>query len=127
MRMRFDPHEGLIYVSTRIVGPDGDAIAQLALDTGATTSMINSETLGLLGYDTTATTDRIYVTTGSGVEFIPRIRIQQIEALGVRRDNHTVLCHTLPPRATVDGLLGLDFFEDLRLVVDFRNGFVDIE
>ncbi len=33
-----------------------------------------------------------------------------------------VLCHTLPPSATVDGLLGLDFFRGHQLTVDFQTG-----
>ncbi len=37
-------------------------------------------------------------------------------------DPGQVSCHTLPPSAGVDGLLGLDFFRGERLTVDFRTG-----
>jgi hypothetical protein len=33
-----------------------------------------------------------------------------------------IIAHTLPPSATVDGLLGLDFFRGQQLNIDFRRG-----
>lgn len=50
----------------------------LALDTGATGSMINWDVTVLLGYDPASTEERIQVTTGSGVEFAPRIVVKKI-------------------------------------------------
>jgi hypothetical protein len=60
------------------------------------------------------------VTTGSGVEFAPRVELQRLTALGLERYGLQVLGHTLPASSGVDGLLGLDFFRGLRLSVDFR-------
>jgi Aspartyl protease len=82
MTYRFDPTQGLIVVSVRLFGPAGDTILRLALDTGATSTLTNSEIIVLLGYDPAASPDRIQVTTGSGVEFCPRVVVQRIEALG---------------------------------------------
>lgn len=53
--------------------------------------------------------------------------VEKIEALEQERRNFPILCHTLPPSATVDGVLGLDFFRGQRLVVDFRTGLVTVE
>lgn len=66
--------------------------------------------------------DRIQVTTGSSVEFVPRVILDRIKTLGQERMGFPVLCHTLPPSAGVDGLLGLDFFRAQCLTIDFRNG-----
>jgi O-methyltransferase involved in polyketide biosynthesis len=52
------------------------------------------------------TPQRIQVTTGSGVEFVPRITLDKIVALGQERIHFPVLGHTLPPSAGIDGLLG---------------------
>ena len=38
------------------------------------------------------------------------------------RQGLVVVCHTLPPSAGVDGLLGLDFLRNSRLTIDFRSG-----
>lgn len=37
-----------------------------------------------------------------------------------------VVAHTLPPSATVDGLLGLDFLRERLLTVDFRVGSISL-
>jgi hypothetical protein len=80
----------------------------------------------LLGYDPAASSDRIRVTTGSGIEFCPRVKIRQIEALGRSVGDFLILSHTLPPTSQVDGLLGLDFFRGCRLVIDFSRGTITI-
>ena len=110
----------------RIHGPSGDVIARLALDTGATGTMVNWDVLLLVGYDPGAVQDRIQVTTGSSVEYVPQISLQRIESLDTERLDFPVLCHTLPPTAMVDGLLGLDFVRGKRLSIDFASGCLEL-
>jgi hypothetical protein len=62
------------------------------------------------------------MTTASGVVFVSRIPLLKISALGHDRLGFPVLCHTLPPNASVDGLLGLDFFRGHVLMLDFQKG-----
>jgi len=127
MSYRFDSNIGLIIVPTKIVGPKRNVLINLALDTGATKTMINWETLDLMGYDPAANSNRIQMTTGSGIEYVPLIDVEQIEALGIIKTGLTIMCHTLPPSATVDGVLGLDFFRDHRLTIDFIEGSIKVE
>jgi predicted aspartyl protease len=122
MSTAFDPQRGLIVVPADLVGPSGSAIIRFALDTGATGTLINVGLLVAVGYDPALSPDRIQVTTGSGVEFVPRVLVQQLTALGHTRTNFAVLGHTLPPSASVDGLLGLDFLRGQVLAIDFRQG-----
>jgi predicted aspartyl protease len=122
----FNPSQGLIIVPVRLFGPAGDMIVRLALDTGATSTLINSEIMVLLGYDPAASPDRIQVTTGSRVELCPRVTVQSLEALGKSISNFPVLSHTLPPTSQVDGLLGLDFFRGFQIIIGFRNGAITI-
>jgi hypothetical protein len=68
MKFHFDPDEGLIVVPTKIWGPKGDSILRLALDTGATRSLVNWDVTVLLGYDPAIVSERIQMTTGSGME-----------------------------------------------------------
>ena len=126
MSVSFDPSQGLIVVPARIHGPSGDVIARLALDTGATGTMVNWDVLLLVGYDPGAVQDRIQVTTGSSVEYVPQISLQRIESLDTERLDFPVLCHTLPPTAMVDGLLGLDFVRGKRLSIDFASGCLEL-
>ncbi len=127
MNITFDPTQGLIVIPTRLHGLHIDTIVRLALDTGATASMINWDVAVLLGYDPASSKERIQVTTGSGVEFAPRIVVKKVEVLGRSLENFPILCHTLPPSATVDGLLGLDFFRGVRLMVNLREGIITLE
>lgn len=79
-----------------------------------------------LGYDPAAQPDRLQITTGSGVEFVPRVSVSKFVALDQARTAFPVLGHTLPPSAGVDGLLGLDFFRELELIVNFRTGQISL-
>jgi predicted aspartyl protease len=118
----FDPRPGLIIVQAELWGPSGSGVIQLALDTGATSTVVNVGMLVAIGYDPALTAERVQVTTGSGVEFAPRIVLQRLSALGQVRSGFPVLGHTLPPSTGVDGLLGLDFLRGLNLTIDFRVG-----
>src|SRR5438132_7826028 len=96
MRASFNPHQGLVVVHVELEGPASRAILRLALDTGATTTLINAAMLVSLGYDPALSQNRVQVTTGSGVEFAPEIALSRIKALGQERTDFSVLCHTLP-------------------------------
>ena len=127
MKRHFDLTEGLIIVPTRLWGPSLDAVVKFALDTGATYSLINRDIAFALGYDPDSISRQVQITTGSRIELISRFNIERIEALGQRRDNFTFLCHSLPPGAEIDGLLGLNFFRNKKLTIDFRLGLIDVE
>lgn len=122
MSIRFDGQHGLIVVRAQITGPSGIAIVRLALDTGATRTLINAGLLVAVGYDPAATLERTEVTTGSGVEFAALVAISKIVAIGQERADFPVLAHTLPPSAGVDGVLGLDYLRHQVLRIDFQNG-----
>lgn len=126
MSFPFNPERGLIIVRVEVFGPSGSAILRLALDTGATSTLINAGPLTAMGYDPTLTSERFELTTGSGVEYAPRITLLRISALGESRKSFPALCHTLPPTCGVDGLLGLDFFRGRTLQIDFQKGLITL-
>ncbi len=127
MNYSFNGRSGLIIVSARLLGPSGSAILRLALDTGATSTLINTGLLVAMGYDPASALERIQITTGSGVEFVPRITVTNILALGHEVEAFPLLGHTLPPSASVDGLLGLDFFRRNKLTLNFRRQTIRLE
>ena len=88
--------------------------------------MINVALLVAVGYDPSLVPDRVQVTTGSGVEYVPRLRVARIKVLGQERVHFPVLTHTLPPSSTIDGLLGLDFVRGQTLTIDFRQASVSL-
>jgi predicted aspartyl protease len=127
VNVSFDPEEGLIIVPVELSGPSGKALLRLALDTGATNTVVNVGALVALGYDPASSPERLQITTGSSVEFVPQLKLEKIIALGHERADFPVFCHTLPPSAGVDGLLGLDFLQEKTLIIDFRKGEVALD
>jgi gag-polyprotein putative aspartyl protease len=126
MTFPFNPHQGLILVGAEVTGPAGTATVRLALDSGATATLINAGILVAIGYDPALAAARVQVTTGSSMEYVPRVVVSRLGALGRERLGFPVLAHTLPPSAGVDGLLGLDFLRGQVLTVDFRAGQIDL-
>lgn len=122
MSVSFNPAEGLVIVFAALDGPSGKGVLRLAVDTGATVTLINAPSLVMAGYDPALSNDRYEVATASGVEYASRITVSKLTALGFDRRDLPILCHTLPPSASVDGVLGLDFFRDQVLTIDFRRG-----
>lgn len=122
MSISFNGQWGLIVIPVRVTGASGVAVVRLALDTGATRTLINASLLVAVGYDPAATLERTEVTTGSGVEFAALVSLSKIEALGREFTQFPVLAHTLPPSAGVDGVLGLDFLCGQIRWIDFSNG-----
>jgi len=127
MDFPFDPREKLIVVRAELWGPNGSGVLRLALDTGATDTLVNAGMLVAVGCDPALSPDRVQVTTGSGVVFAPRVILDRITALGQTHSAFPVLGHTLPASASVDGLLGLDFLRGLTLTVDLRAGQVTLD
>jgi hypothetical protein len=89
--------------------------------------MVGIAPLVTAGYDPAVMGDRVQVTTPAGVEFLPRLTIERLSSLGCDRADLAVLGHTLPLRADVDGLLGLDFLRGQRLSIDFREGAITLQ
>ncbi len=126
MSVRFNGQAGLILVTAQIWGPSGDTYAQLALDTGASATVINQGKLVSVGYDPAAAPNRVQIITGSGREMAPCVVLDRIEVLGQTRARLPIVCHTLPSSAVIDGLLGLDFLRGQSLTIDFRNGLLTL-
>ena len=127
MSVAFDSTQGLVIVLAQVYGPTGDTVVRLALDTGAVGTLINPVILAAIGYDLTQISDQIRIVTGSGIENVSRLVLQQIGSLGQTREEFLITCHSLPAATGVDGLLGLDFCRGQRLVVDFRAGEVTLD
>ena len=64
MSFTFNPQQGLIIVAAELFGPLGSAVLRLALDTGASASLINAVHLVTVGYDPSLVPDRVQVTKG---------------------------------------------------------------
>ena len=127
MSFPFDPRRNLIVVPANIYGLRNPKTVDLALDTGATRTAISQEVLLSLGYELAPVAEWARILTGSGAVSVPMLSVEKLEVLGKEASNLSVLCHTLPTRAAIDGVLGLDFFRGRRLTIDFRAGLLSLE
>jgi hypothetical protein len=64
VKYSFDSKAGIILVKTKLHGPAGDGIVNLALDTGATWTLVSWEISVQLGYDPASVRER---TPGSNI------------------------------------------------------------
>ena len=126
MSDRFDANNGLVIVRVRIFGPKGRALLHMAMDTGATRTLVNVVHLVAVGYEPLLVAERVQVTTGSGIEYSPLVTVRRIVALNHERLDLPVLAHSLPSTAGIDGLLGLDFLRERLLELDFRRGLLSL-
>lgn len=126
MKHAIDRHAGIIIVPARLLGPSGDRLVRLALDTGASTTLIGWSLAVQLGYDPAASPRRTRVTMASGVEYCPMIVVDRLQALGKTVRRADVVCHNLPPSSRIDGLLGLSFLSRFDVRINFRLGFMTL-
>ena len=126
MTFSFDPNAELVVVSAALFGPEAIVGLRLALDTGATKTVIKRLKLETAGYDLTRILEVASVMTGSRIESVPLLSIDSLGCLGEIRDKFSVLAHDLPAGSRIDGVLGLDFLRNHRLILDFRAGEIEL-
>ena len=128
MELTFDPNSPIIVVTPALIGSnDKRKKIDMALDTGATYTMIPWDVAEVLGYKPDLSKERIELITASGVERAPMIILNSISISGKRARNVKVVVHDLPPKSYVDGLLGLSFLRNFKINLDFKNGILEIE
>ena len=129
MQFRFDPAAPAIVVFAVLQGrmPDQRRRLRLALDTGATYTMIPWEIARAIGYHPERSRRQVQLLTASGLVYAPLVTLGEVRALGQSVKNLDALVHDLPPAGRVDGLLGLNFLRHFKLTLDFLNGLLTLE
>ena len=126
-RGTFSSQQSVIILRVGMEGKAGRRLyLRMALDTGASLTVIPWIAAEALGYDPAHSARRVQFMTGSGMEAAPTCSIAAMEVLGERVRRVAVLCHDLPQRSLVDGLLGLSFLRQCRLDIDFPHGVIDL-
>jgi clan AA aspartic protease (TIGR02281 family) len=126
-KINFDPESPVITVDISLESEGGiKRRIKVALDTGATYTMIPWEIAEALGYKPEISKEKVTLITASGVETAPLIEIKKIKFLDEEIDNVSVVCHDLPPKSYVVGLLGSSFLRQFRITIDYLRGILEI-
>ena len=126
-KFRFNIKTPVIILSVLLEGSSkSKQKIRMALDTGATYTMIPWKTAELLGLEPELSKERIEIITASGVEKAPLVTVKSMITLGKRIEGVDVVVHDLPPKSYVDGLLGLKSLVELELKVDFNEGTLEV-
>ncbi len=88
--------------------------------------MIPWEIAEALGYKPEISKEKITLITASGVESAPIIKVKKVNFYGEIIENVSVVCHDLPPKSYVVGLLGASFLKHFKVIIDYRNGLLEI-
>ena len=116
----FDRRASLIVVPVTVKTEEKIWEFDFAVDTGATISLINFSSLAALGYKQQDSIRTTYTTTASKMETVYEFSLDNIMALGLIRRNFKVISRSLPMGLGIDGLLGLNFFHNKELNINFR-------
>ena len=100
---------------------------KFAVDTGASVSLIDIDMLYSLGYKKENCIRTIQTITASKGEKAYEFNIDNISAIGLIRRNFKVISRALPIGLGIDGLLGLNFFKNKELTIDFKSSEIRIK
>ncbi len=125
MKYHFDPNGSFIAVEVVLVGPLAFGKTIFALDTGATQTGVDESILGRLGFGPSMAVRKLQVATAGGQTKMFEYRLPVLSALGLDVHDFDVLAVDLSA-SSFDGVLGMDFFRDKVLTIDFRNATIEL-
>jgi len=100
---------------------------EFIVDTGTPETLICEKAIRLMGYTPVDSIEDVSIQTVGGAAKAYRYIIDSIMSIGITKRNIKVISHKMPEDAGVDGLLGLDFFENTRLIIDFKTAEIIVE
>ena len=104
----------ILAVYATVTGPRTWRSLKLAVDTGATYTMLPPNLLLDIGHDPAAATRRLELSTASGLVVAPLLRVHSLKCQGLAVKGMEVVVHPLPPENPVEGLLGLNFLAHFK-------------
>ena len=126
MKYPFEKPGHLIIVTMRLEFGNKTADLEVALDTGAVTTMINSSIMEYLGCDPGGSQEKRSIVTASGIEWCPIVHVDKATTCGKTLEKLEIVCHDLPPATTIRGLLGENFLKHFDLIVNYKKRFVEL-
>jgi len=102
----------------------------LALDTGASHTIIDLTKLLILGYRLNDSSGKVQFETAKGIVEAYVFKIKELTSLGLTRKNLTIYSYDFLGNdvlSDIDGVLGLDFLRETDLWISFKNFFIKLD
>jgi clan AA aspartic protease (TIGR02281 family) len=117
----------IIIKNVKITGPKGSVSIDLIFDPGAVFTVISWAVLKIIGYDPAIAPDRQEIITANGVIEAPKLQVESIIINDVEARDVDVVAHDIPELVGIRGLLGLSFLKRFKTVMDYREGYLEIQ
>lgn len=124
-KSKIDTTYGIILCKAKLANKKRSIFIKLAVDTGASFTMISIESALAIGIDPSKSIRHIEITTANGIVFVPIIKIPSFKCFGIEIKNMDVICHDLPTQSPVEGLLGLNFLKSAKVIIDFSRNIIE--
>jgi predicted aspartyl protease len=99
----------------------------LVVDTGASHTVIDFGVLVDAGYRLGDTRGIVPIETANGIISANLFMVKKITVLGIEKQNFEVCSYLLgQPQDEIKGVVGLDFFEDRKICLDFKKSVITI-
>ena len=127
MKFKFsiDEDHNVILVDAKLNGFS----TRLLLDTGASNTVMDLTTLLSTGFHFKDSIDKIKIETAKGIVEAEVFVVKQLESLGITQQKYAVTAYDFIGNGIIsefDGVLGLDFFENNKICIDFVNNEITI-
>lgn len=107
-----------------VIGKIDGYEVHLALDTGASDTVIDFTALMIAGYRKSNVVGETELETAKGIVSADIFSVQEIEVLGLKRKNFATCSYDFLANnvlTDIDGVLGIDFFMGKKLCIDFTK------
>ena len=102
---------------------------RLALDTGASNTIIDLTALLIAGYRKSDATDTVEIETGKGIIQADVYTVRAFQALGILKSRFAVCSYDFLANSIltdIDGVLGIDFFRGRTVCIEFTQSVITI-
>ena len=125
-KFKREPESGLILVNIEI---DKKYELKMILDTGASNTTIDSNSLYLLDYDLKDNIGTVEIETANGIIQTEIFEIGTFSSLGMTKENFQIQVYDFLAHgifSDYNGLLGLDFLEGTKFCIDTKNNTITL-
>lgn len=123
---QFDTTKHHIHAELQIKNKSGQVVFFSAvIDTGASVTELSDSSLKRVGY--AIGSPDVYIKHGQETQKYSKIRLSEASVLGQKLTDWVVYISRFDDSWGVDALIGLDFFKQFKVTVDYKKGIIFTE